>query len=93
MQKQINSKLIVTKPWGAYCVLDQGGAYKVKYLDVSPGQRLSLQSHLHRREEWTVVKGVATVTLDDEIVQVMAGAHITVPKQSSIGSKIKVQRC
>lgn len=37
--------------------------YKVKKIIVYPGMRLSLQSHEHRSEHWTVVSGVATVDI------------------------------
>jgi mannose-1-phosphate guanylyltransferase/mannose-6-phosphate isomerase len=60
----------VDKPWGAYKVLDQGDTYQVKWLDVKPGARLSYQAHEHRSEHWTVVLGTATVTLDDQVVEV-----------------------
>jgi len=69
----------VEKPWGAYKVLDSGETYQVKWLDVIPGARLSYQSHEHRSEHWAVVMGTATVTLDDEIIQVPCGEHIYIP--------------
>ena len=69
----------VEKPWGAYKVLDSGDTYQVKWLDVVPGARLSYQSHEHRSEHWAVVMGTATVTLDDEVIQVPCGEHIYIP--------------
>ena len=69
----------VEKPWGAYKVLDSGDTYQVKWLDVLPGARLSYQSHEHRSEHWAVVMGTATVTLDDEVIQVPCGEHIYIP--------------
>ncbi len=69
----------VEKPWGAYKVLDSGDTYQVKWLDVIPGARLSYQSHEHRSEHWAVVMGTATVTLDDEVIQVPCGEHIYIP--------------
>ena len=39
---------------------------KVKVIEVSPGKRLSYQSHLHREERWTVGRGSAGVTVDGE---------------------------
>jgi mannose-1-phosphate guanylyltransferase len=49
------------RPWGAYYVMEDKPNFKVKKLVVKPGQRLSLQSHIHRSEHWTVVSGTATV--------------------------------
>jgi mannose-1-phosphate guanylyltransferase len=37
----------------------------VKKIIVHPGQRLSLQSHTHRSEHWTVVSGIATIDIRD----------------------------
>ena len=54
------------RPWGRYTILDEGEGFKVKFIHVNPGEKLSLQSHKHRAESWTVVKGVAKVTLGSE---------------------------
>ena len=54
------------RPWGAWYVLDEGPGYKVKRIEVRPGQRLSYQTHEHRAEHWAVVQGTATCTLDGE---------------------------
>lgn len=53
------------RPWGKFTVLHDGEDCKVKILEVEPGQRLSYQRHEHRAERWTVVKGTATVMIDD----------------------------
>jgi len=74
--------LEVLKPWGAYRVLDMGKRYQVKWLDVKSGSRLSLQSHEQRSEHWTVVEGTATITLDEEILQVPRGEHVYIPLRS-----------
>src|SRR5437868_11844046 len=49
------------RPWGKYYVLEDQPNYKVKRIEVTPGHRLSLQSHKHRSEHWVVVSGTATV--------------------------------
>ena len=72
----------VRKPWGAYKVLDEGSGYQVKWLDVIPGQRLSLQSHRYRSEHWTVVSGTATVTIDDATTVLSTGQDIYIPFQA-----------
>ena len=51
------------RPWGYYQSLDQGKRHQVKRIVVKPGARLSLQKHAHRAEHWTVVEGVAEITL------------------------------
>lgn len=49
------------RPWGSYTILDEGAGYKVKRIEVKPGGCLSLQSHKHRSEHWTVVQGIAHI--------------------------------
>jgi len=49
------------RPWGKYTVLDENTSYKIKRIEVKPGQRLSLQMHHHRSEHWIVVSGAALV--------------------------------
>ena len=52
------------RPWGHYEVLLDTDYCKVKRIYVKPKQRLSYQYHHKRREAWTVVKGVAKITLN-----------------------------
>lgn len=54
------------RPWGSYQVLDESSSYKIKRIEVKPGQRLSLQKHHHRSEHWIVVSGTALVTCGDQ---------------------------
>ena len=49
----------VERPWGWYDVIDEGDRYKVKSIEVKPGEQLSLQKHHHRSEHWVVVSGTA----------------------------------
>ena len=67
------------RPWGAWYVLDEGPGYKVKRIEVHPGQRLSYQTHEHRAEHWAVVQGTATCTLDGETFEVKTGGSCDVP--------------
>jgi len=54
------------RPWGTYTVLDENNHYKIKRIEVLPGQRLSLQKHHHRSEHWIVVSGTARVTCGEK---------------------------
>ena len=56
----------VFRPWGSYDSIDGDDGFQVKRLIVNPGAVLSLQKHAHRAEHWTVVRGVARITLDDK---------------------------
>ena len=68
------------RPWGRFYILSDDEKTKVKKLVVNPGQRLSLQSHKFRDEHWVVVKGIATVTLNEMTKDLIYGEHIFVPK-------------
>ena len=54
------------RPWGSFRVIQERPGWKVKEIYVIPGGSLSLQRHLHRSEHWTVVRGTAKVTVDEE---------------------------
>lgn len=54
----------VDKPWGSYQVLYETDYCKVKILTVNPQSKLSYQSHKHRDEEWTVLKGNGRINLN-----------------------------
>jgi len=71
---------MVIKPWGSYEVLLSDEKYKVKRLTIKPKQKLSYQYHDNRSEVWTVVKGKATIILDDEKVFRKYGETIRIPK-------------
>ena len=67
-----------TRPWGSWHVLDEGEGFKVKRLVVSPGSRLSLQTHEFRAEHWVVVAGTATCTVGDETVVLAPGETVDI---------------
>lgn len=50
---------IIRRPWGLYKVLAVGENVLVKEIEVLPGEKLSLQSHRHRKEYWTIISGTA----------------------------------
>lgn len=61
------------RPWGAWEVIDAGAGFVVKRITVRAGQRLSLQRHAHRDEQWVVVRGAAEVTRDAEVFALSVG--------------------
>ncbi|MBY0576167.1 MAG: mannose-1-phosphate guanylyltransferase/mannose-6-phosphate isomerase [Gallionellaceae bacterium] len=78
----------VNRPWGSYTVLeDDPEGFKLKRIEVSPGARLSLQSHARRSEHWVVVSGTATVTNGDEVVAVHKNQSTYIP----IGAKHRLE--
>ena len=55
---------IGVRPWGKYYVLADEPNFKLKWIEVLPGQRLSYQYHYKRQEAWTIVQGTAKIILD-----------------------------
>jgi mannose-1-phosphate guanylyltransferase/mannose-6-phosphate isomerase len=72
----------VTRPWGAYTVLQEGPGFKLKRIEVKAGAALSLQLHHRRSEHWVVVNGTARVTRDDEIYLVGANESTYIPGET-----------
>lgn len=71
------------RPWGCYDVLLDTDYTKVKLISVSPGERLSYQSHNYRKEQWVLVKGELTVIREDiEYTLDHPGDSITIPRKS-----------
>ena len=71
--------MIEERPWGFYEILLETEYTKVKQITVNPGQKLSYQYHLKRKEFWTIVKGTATIILGDENILVSQGESINIP--------------
>lgn len=63
------------RPWGWFETVFESNGTKIKRIGVVPGQQISLQKHLHRREHWVVVQGTASVTLDDHHFELGLGQH------------------
>jgi mannose-1-phosphate guanylyltransferase len=77
----------VARPWGAYTVLQEGPRFKIKRIEVRPGESLSLQMHHHRSEHWIVVSGTARVTCDERSYLVAANESTYIP----IGTKHRLE--
>ena len=76
----------VFRPWGYYTCLNGGQGWLTKIINVSPGHKLSLQSHNHRSEHWVVLEGSATVILDGEkhVLQKRQSINIPVKAKHSL---------
>lgn len=72
----------VSRPWGYFEVLAEGGTFKVKRLMVKPGAQLSLQMHQHRTEHWVVVEGIAEVVNDTQTMRLTANQSTYIPKKT-----------
>jgi mannose-1-phosphate guanylyltransferase/mannose-6-phosphate isomerase len=77
----------VYRPWGYYESIDAGERFQVKRIVVKPGGALSLQSHRHRAEHWVVVSGVARVTREEEVIELVENQSTYIP----IGMKHRLE--
>ena len=69
-----------TRPWGFYRTIEETDEYKVKYIYVSPGKRLSLQKHEHRAETWAIIHGRPIVTVDDSTFTMRERESVSIEK-------------
>lgn len=63
----VTSPAKVERPWGSFEIIGRGPGFQVKRIVVEPGEALSLQMHQHRSEHWIVVRGVAEVTVGEQV--------------------------
>jgi len=70
------------RPWGRYYVIHDQENYKIKRIEVEPGQRLSYQFHKKRSETWVIVEGKGIVIIDEKKQNVSEGETILIPKKS-----------
>ena len=54
------------RPWGWFKSIIKTPLYHVKIIYVNPGQKLSLQSHKHRAENWFIADGTASVVINND---------------------------
>ena len=76
---ELREPRVSTRPWGTWMIAKEGAGYKVKEIVVTPGSRLSLQSHEQRSEHWVVVEGTAVVTRNGEEFEVKTGESAFIP--------------
>ncbi len=82
MNKSDLTDSVVQRPWGGFCVLEEGEGYKVKRIWVNAGEILSLQTHEQRDEHWVVVKGAADVTLGEKIIRLEKNQSVFIPRRA-----------
>ena len=68
------------RPWGRFFVLHDELTYKLKRIEVDPGERLSYQYHRKRSEAWTIVEGAGVITLDGIDKEYTKGQTLIIPK-------------
>ena len=70
------------RPWGKYTVIKDESNFKLKIIEVNPGQRLSYQYHNKRSEVWTIVEGSGEVVIDGKKNSLKYGDCIKIDKKS-----------
>lgn len=86
---------MVTRPWGSFRQFAFNQDVTVSLMSVSPGQRLSLQSHTGRAELWIVLDPGARIEVNDEEFLPGPGDEIWIPagarhRLSSTGPTVRV---
>ena len=72
----------IYRPWGYFDLIDLGDGFQVKRLLINPGAKISLQKHLHRAEHWVVVRGLATITSGEKIIELKINQSTFIPKDT-----------
>ena len=70
---------VCQKPWGTYTNILDSDLCKVKIIEIKPQCQPSYQYHHKRQEAWTVVSGIARITIDDETKDYHAGDTVLIP--------------
>ncbi|MDC0560136.1 phosphomannose isomerase type II C-terminal cupin domain [Flavobacteriaceae bacterium] len=68
------------RPWGEFFIIQETISYKIKRIEVNPGQRLSYQYHNKRSEVWIIIQGEGTVLLNDNKINYSKGDTIEIPQ-------------
>lgn len=71
------------RPWGTYELIYSEPTCRVKKVYIAPGKSLSLHKHSERHEYWTIISGIALITIDGSQNEYSIGDHISAgPGQS-----------
>ena len=69
---------MVYRTWGTREIISQEHGYRVRKIQVYAGKTLSKHSHSKRNENYSVVKGMLSVELEDGIHEICAGESINI---------------
>ncbi|MBO6931060.1 MAG: cupin domain-containing protein, partial [Roseibium sp.] len=67
------------KPWGYTERINAGDRFAVQSMMIKPGNRLGLQTHLHRAKHWIVVSGTVEITINGEVCLLTENQSAYVP--------------
>ncbi len=80
--EEYNATRLEYRPWGYYEVIEDAEDYKVKKIHVRPGQKISLQKHMHRAEHWVILSGEAKITCNNKEIRLKRDQSTYIPNQS-----------
>lgn len=69
---------IVYRPWGTREVISHEKGYRVRRLTIYAGKSISKHSHIKRNENYSIVEGVLSVELENEVYQIASGESINI---------------
>lgn len=69
---------IDNRPWGIREILKKEPGFRVRKITIFPGLKLSNHMHNKRNENYTVVIGVLTIELDNEVINLQEGESYNV---------------
>ena len=78
-QSYFDEGTVYYTPWGIKETIHYGDSCKVKKITIFPGKELSRHVHKLRTEHWSVISGVATIQLDEQMDEYGSGESISVP--------------
>ena len=78
-QSYFDEGTVYYTPWGIKETIHYGDSCKVKKITIFPGKELSRHVHKLRTEHWSVISGVATIQLDEQMGEYGLGESISVP--------------
>ncbi len=64
---------IDNRPWGIREILKKEPGFRVRKITIFPGLKISNHMHNKRNENYTVVTGVLTIELDNEVINLQEG--------------------
>jgi len=73
---------IYKRPWGTYQTLKIKQNCQIKWIEIYPKSKLSLQKHLKRSEHWIVVEGSPLITIDKTKKIFHKNDHVFIPKEA-----------
>ena len=80
-KSSIDESRFEQRPWGSFETLHEEEGYKIKKIIVKSNEQLSLQMHSNRSENWTVVKGLAEVTIGNSVTKLKEGESCHIKKK------------